>query len=223
MRLLTHLAARKGAEADFDAALQAEVSAMRAAAPASLEEINSMLRLEDDIFGACSPYRGTIEIQAGAASQEEILSLIWGLADRFGDLIHADISTALLGRDVVFIEPKRTPVRYQYLMRRNANFTHESYLERYESIHSQFGLVTPGIEGYVQLHLDHEGSKAAADAAGVGVWQVDSVSELYMESLETFMEAIGSLENDAGAVADEEIFVDRPRSLDLTSRVDWQS
>ncbi len=222
MRLLSHLAARTGAEVDFDAALRAEISAMRSAAPDSIEAINGMIRLEDDLFGDCAPYRGTVEIQAGSASQSEILALVTGLADRFGDLIHADFSTALLGSDVVFIEPKRTPVRYQYLMRRNADFSHERYLERYESIHSQFGLKTPGIHGYVQLHLDLRASKASADAAGVGIWQVDSVSELYLESVAAFMDAIGSLENDGGAREDEEIFVDRPRSHDFTSHVDWQ-
>lgn len=123
---------------------------------------------------------------------------------------------------MVFIRPERTAVRYQYLMRRNADFTHEQYLERYESIHSQFGLKTPGIHGYVQLHLDPNDSKTSADAAGLGVWQVDSVSELYLESVEAFVNAIGSLENDGGAREDEEIFVDRPRSHDFTSRVDWQ-
>ncbi len=222
MRLLTHLVARSGSETDFDTTLRAEVSGLRSAAPASLKAVNGMIRLEDDLFGACAPYRGTIEIEGGEASQSEVLALVSGLADRFGDLIHADLSTALLGRDVVFIPPKRTPVRYQYLMRRNADFSHEGYLARYESIHSKFGLKTPGIHGYVQLHLDPDRSKAAAATVGVGVWQVDSVSELYLESVEEFMQAIGSLENDGGAREDEEIFVDRPRSQDFTSRVDWQ-
>ncbi|MCP4908805.1 MAG: EthD domain-containing protein [bacterium] len=222
MRLLSHLTARKGAETDFDSALRAEVSRMRSAASEAIEAIHCMIRLDNDLFGACAPYRGTVEIQAGAASRGEVQALASGLANRFGDLIHADLSTALLGRDVVFIEPKRTAVRYQYLMRRNVDFDHEAYLERYASIHSQFGLKTPGIHGYVQLHLDLNASKTAAERAGVGIWQVDSVSELYLESVEAFMDAIGNLENDGGARVDEEIFVDRACSHDFTSHVDWQ-
>jgi hypothetical protein len=81
--------------------------------------------------------------------------------------------------------------------------------------------VTPGIEGYVQLHVDLERSRSAAALAGCGTWGVDSISELYMESLETFLAAIGDLTNDGGAREDEEIFVDKSRSIDFTSRVDW--
>jgi hypothetical protein len=151
-----------------------------------------------------------------------MIALVADLADRFGDRIHADLSTALIGTDAVFVECKQTPVRYQYLMRRNAEFSHASYLERYEKIHSQFGLKTAGIHGYVQFHIEPENSKQLAESAGVGVWQVDSVSELYLESVEAFLAALGSLENDGGARQDEEIFVDRARSHDFASQVDWQ-
>ena len=222
MRLLSHLVARHRAETDFDTVLTAEIERMRTIAPASIDAINGMIRLEDDIFGPNAPYRGTIEIRGGADARPDMIALIAGLADRFGDRIHADLSTALFGTDAVFIEPKRTPVRYQYLMRRNAEFSHASYLERYESIHSQFGLKTPGIHGYVQFHIEPENSRQLARSAGVGVWQVDSVSELYLESVEAFLAALGSLDNDGGAREDEEIFVDRPRSHDFTSQVDWQ-
>jgi hypothetical protein len=223
MRALIHLVARHGAEADFDAALRAEVDRMRTTANASIDAVNSMVRVDDDVFGPCAPYRGTVELVAGEAGLAEVSALVSGIAARFGDRIHADLSTALLGVDKTFIEPRRTPVRYQYLMRRNAKFSHASYLKRYEEIHSQFGLKTPGIHGYVQLHLDLEGSRALAADAGVGVFEVDSVSELYLESVEAFLAAIGSLENDGGAREDEEVFVDKARSHDFASHVDWQS
>lgn len=223
MRALIHLVARHRAEDEFDTALRAEVDRIRAAASPSIEAVNSMIRVDDDIFGPCTPYRGTIEITTREADRAEFCSLASGIADRFGDRIHADFSTALLGVDKVFIEPERTPVRYQYLMRRNAEFSHSSYLERYEEIHSQFGLKTPGIHGYVQLHLDLGASRTLAADAGVGVWEVDSVSELYLESVEAFVAALGSLENDGGAREDEEVFVDKARSHDFASHVDWQS
>ncbi len=222
MRLLSHLVARQRAETDFDTVLTAEIERMRTVAPASIDAINGMIRLENDIFGPNAPYRGTIEIRGDADARPDVIALIAGLADRFGNRIHADLSTALFGADAVFVEPKRTPVRYQYLMRRNAEFSHASYLERYESIHSQFGLKTPGIHGYVQFHIEPESSRQLAASARVGVWQVDSVSELYLESVEAFLAALGSLDNDGGARQDEEIFVDRPRSHDFASRVDWQ-
>jgi hypothetical protein len=223
MRALIHLATRHRAESDFASAFRDEVDRMRSTSAGSILEINSMTRLDDDLFGPCAPYRGTIEIVGGDSLASDALPLVSGIGDRFADLVHRDLSTALVGIDKVFVEPERTPVRYQYLMRRNADFNHSRYLERYETIHSQFGLKTPGIRGYVQLHLDLDASKALAGAAGLGTWEVDSVSELYLESVETFLAALGSLENDGGAREDEEIFVDKARSYDFTSRVDWQS
>lgn len=222
MRALIHLVARHRAEARFDAALRAEVERMRAAS-LGVRSVHGMLRLDDDIFGPCAPFRGTLELVASEGEAARLAALAAGVAGRFGDLIHADLSTALVGSDHVFVEPQRTPVRYQYLMRRNADFGHGDYLERYARIHSQFGVKTPGIHGYVQLHVDLDASRSLAAQAGVGVWEVDSVSDLYLESLEAFLAAIGALENDGGAREDEEIFVDKQRSFDFASRVDWQA
>jgi len=112
--------------------------------------------------------------------------------------------------------------RYQYLMRRRAGFTHESYLDRYREIHSRFGFATPGISGYVQLHVDVPATRAASRAAGFAGWDVDSVSELHMESLERFLEEIASSTIGADAMADEEIFVDRPNSLAFCAQVQWR-
>ena len=67
------------------------------------------------------------------------------------------------GEDVVFIEPESsTGVRYQYLMRRNASYSHSAYLKRYREIHSKFGLRIPGIKGYVQFHVDPAASRRVA-------------------------------------------------------------
>ena len=223
MRALIHLVPRHRAEGSFETAFRAEIDRLRIEAGDSIAEINGMIRLEDDIFGPCTPYRGTIEIVGDQIDHADVASLVSGIDGRFGDCIHADHSTALVGVDKVFIEPERTPVRYQYLLRRNAEFSHEKYLDYNEKVHSQFGLKTPGIRGYVQLHLDLEASKALASAAGVGIWEVDSIAELYLDSVESFLSALGSLENDAGAREDAENFIDLERSYEFASLVDWQA
>jgi hypothetical protein len=43
----------------------------------------------------------------------------------------------------VFVECDPQPIRFQYLMRRRADFSHEAYLKRYEEIHSQFFVDRP--------------------------------------------------------------------------------
>ena len=184
-------------------------------------EVNALHRLERDAFGKQTPFRAGLEV-TGEADDTAFADLFKGLGAQIADVAHPDLSTLLVGRDVVFVEPKlRSPVRYQYLMRRNASFTHQAYLERYHTIHSRFGAMTPGIQGYVQFHVDLDASQRIAIGAELGVWGCDSVSELHLESQETFLRALAESGFGTEPIADEEVFVDRARSQDLCSAVDW--
>jgi hypothetical protein len=224
VRALTHLVPRAGARDRFGARVAQLVAELRErAAPRGLS-VNALRRVERDAFGPRTPFRAALEVAGAEAGADAFDELFAGLGERIDDVTHADLSTLLVGRDVVFVAPPaRAPVRYQYLMRRNASFTHETYLERYRTIHSQFGLVTPGILGYVQLHVDLAASRRCAERAGFGVWGVDSVSELHLESQETFLRALAESGFGKEPIADEEIFVDRASSFDLCSTVDWSA
>jgi len=201
------------------AELAAEIASR---APAAVASVAAMWRLPGDPFGTATPYAGALEVRGGGgASAAALGAFADGLAARFGDAVHADLCTALVGSECVFIAAERAPVRYQYLMRRREGFTHASYLRRYREIHSRFGFATPEIRGYVQLHVDPEATRAAARAAGFGGWEVDSVSELHMDSLERFLEAIAKSTVGADATADEEVFVDRANSHAFASSVTW--
>jgi hypothetical protein len=210
-KLLAHLAPAAGAEAELAARLEAEARRPGAAV---------LQRVERDPFGAKSPWRATLELRGEA---EELIAAANGLAARLGALVDVGASTALVGAEHLIIGSIGAPVRSQYLMRRRADFTHAAYLTRYREGHAQFGIRTPGHLGYVQLHVDPETSARAARAAGLGVCDFDSVSELHLASVREFVRAIASSSIGAEAVADEEHFVDRARSFDLCSRVAWQA
>ena len=193
-------------------------------APAFVASVATMWRAAGDPFGPATPWAGALEVQGAEGARAPMLAaLAEGLDARFGDAVHADLCTALLGRDLVFIASQRAPVRYQYLMRRRDGFSHDSYLRRYSEVHSRFGFATPGIRGYVQLHVDPEATRAAARAAGFGGFGVDSVSELHMDSLERFLAEVARSSIGADATADEEVFVDRPNSAAFTSSVVWHA
>lgn len=224
MKLLAHLVPRLGAEGAARARLAQLGREIASCAPEVVASVATMWRLPGDPFGPATPYAGTLEVRGGeGASAGALVAVADGLADRFGDDLHADLCTALVGRDCVFIAAERAPVRYQYLMRRRDGFTHESYLKRYREVHSRFGFATPGIRGYVQFHVDPDATRAAARAAGFAGWEVDSVSELHMDSLEHFLEEIAGSTIGADATADEEVFVDRPHSLAFCSEVLWHA
>jgi len=216
-RLLVHIVARSGAETDLDARVAREASRLRSEAGSGPVRVAELYRLGDDPLGPRTPYRATLELCA--ASRDDLVAAVSGLGPRIDDVAHADLCTALVGTDPLLDGATDTPVRYQYLMRRNSSFTHESYLERYLRIHSQFGLRTPGIRGYRQFHVDAEASRRAVASAALGVWGVDSVSELHLDSVEEFLEAVVKSSVGAEAMADEEVFVDRARSFDFCSRV----
>ena len=143
-----------------------------------------------------------------------------GLAERVASVVHVDLSGVFGGEDHVVIACDPTPVRYQYLMRRKIHTAHEAYLEHYVNNHAKFGLRTPGIEGYVQFHIDADSSRALATIAGLGLWSADSVSELHVASVDTMLEGFASsptLGDEAGI--DEDRFVDRANSVMFTSDV----
>ena len=98
--------------------------------------------------------------------------------------------SALTGAEVSYLSGARTPLRYQRLMHRSASRTHESYLAYYRDTHSRYGVETPGIDDYVQFHVDLAASENLASRTGAGLWDVDSISELHVVSVEGFMEAL---------------------------------
>ena len=133
-------------------------------------------------------------------------------------LIDRERSVVVAGSDVHFVACAPQPVRFSYFMRRRSDFTHHGYLERYHDIHSAFGEATPGIEGYTQLHVDVDASARAAERLALGVCDFDSVSELHLTSLDSFVAALATSGFGAEALADEDLFVDRGRSWDYVQR-----
>jgi hypothetical protein len=222
MKALIHVVPRAGAEDAFAKRIRELAAELRRHPGASGLSVTPMLRLEGDPLGPRTPYGAAIEITGPSSGAGAIQSLLSGVGERLADVSHPDLSTLLIGEDVVFIASDRAPVRYQYLMRRNASFSHAAYQQRYREIHSQFGLKTPGILGYAQFHVDTDASRRAAEGAGLGVWGVDSVSELHLESLETFLAAVTAAPEVAReATEDERIFVDRSNSFGFCSQVEW--
>lgn len=202
-RAMLHLVAAPGAELEPAlAVLPAEVTVLR--------------RDPACFHGADSPQAAALEVDAGTV--EPLIEAARELAM----LLDLDRSMAIVGSDRVFLEPPDppSPVRYQYLMHRREDFSHEAYLHRYETIHSAFGLRTPHLDGYVQLHVDLDASAELRVATGLRAAPCDSMSELHLRSIEHFLEGIIA-DPDIARVAteDEERFVDRARSFGFAHRV----
>ena len=221
MKALIHVVPRSTADTAFFERIRSLTRELREQAEPRGVAANAMRRLEKDAFGRNTPYHAALELTGDGADAATLLSLAAGIGKRLHDVADLEASTLLVGEDVVFVASQRAPVRYQYLMRRNDRFDHQGYLKRYREIHSDFGVRTPGKLGYVQFHVDPDASRQGAGSAGLGVSDVDSVSELHLESLEAFIGEVAGWSGGREAIADEEAFVDRPNSFDFCSRVDW--
>ncbi|GJM37004.1 MAG: hypothetical protein DHS20C19_03710 [Acidimicrobiales bacterium] len=183
---------------------------------AALDPLLTVLHRDPACFhGAASPQMAAVETRG------DTIDALTEVADELAPLIDADRSMAIVGTDRVFIEPSSsTPVRYQYLMHRRADFTHADYLARCETVHFAFGMRTPNIDGYVQLHVDLDASLALGEATGLRAAPCDSMSELHLRSIDHFLEGIAA-HPDVGreAMEDEERFVDRGRSFGFAHRI----
>jgi hypothetical protein len=216
------LAGRGGAG---DLLAEAVVDEARRCAETPGIAVEALRQVPNDPFGMAvpgmRPFDATIELRAD--DDEAIRGVITRMSHRLESVVHVDLSGVLVGTDNVVIPCDPTPVRYQYVMRRKFATSHEQYLDHYVNKHYRFGLITPGIEGYTQFHVDADASRVAAAIAGFGVWGADSISELHLASVDTFMSALETSNPGPEAGEDEERFVDRGNSVMFTSAVIWRS
>lgn len=219
MKLLLLLAGRGDAGDALTAAVVAEADRLRTQGATAA---CAMRQIPDDPFGLAVPGMRPFDasIDARFADATSAAGAVAGLAERLGDLVHVDLSGAFFGVDHEIIPCEPTPLRYQYLMRRKIGTTHDAYLDYYFHRHSRFGHRTPGIEGYVQFHIDAAESQRCAAAAGVGLWAADSVSELHAADLATMLAGFGVDPNLAVEAAEDEArFVDRANSVMFISDI----
>lgn len=227
VKALVFLAARSGQARALEDRLP-EIGKQRCSAlGASAKSATAMAAMVDDPLRFSSAgvraFEASLELRAeGENADAQVIEALRGLGAELRDLAFSDLSAALIGEDKAFLDNAPTPLRYQYLMRRRHDLSQVEYLKYYEEVHSQFGFETGGIEGYHQFHVDPVRSQRACEAAGFGTWEVSSVSELHIASMDDFLAAIGASDLGVRAAQDEERFVDRPNSVMFTSREIWR-
>ena len=209
--LLVFLAARTGSEAALADRLAAERERWSA-----FGEAQAFVRIPKDRFVDFVPgmrgFDATLELRAGPDS---FRSATTGLGERFESIVQRDLSAVIAGIDRELVAGGPAPVRYQYLMRRRHDFTHEQYLAHYGTVHADIGIRTPGKLGYSQVHVDPALSEEIAQGEGLGVWRIDSVSRLWLDSVDEFLSSAGEVGQEA--IADERGFVDGANSVMFAS------
>jgi len=98
-------------------------------------------------------------------------------------------SAAVAGTDVVIVDGEG-PVRMVYGMRRKSGTSHAEFCRYWEKRHTTVTRITPGLAGYRQLHGDPDASRRAAEAAGVGLHDIDGVALHWYRSLHDFASVV---------------------------------
>ena len=217
IRLQVLCAARGDRRIQLADALEHEATAI-AATLGSEARVMVLCEIDDDPFPSfnplCRPFQGVLEIQTGRSfGVDRIIGALDGLGPRLVPVAHLDLSAVAVGTVQDLVPVERAPLRYLYAMRRLAGTSHDEYIDYYFHSHSRFGPATPNIFGYTQFHVDAAASASAASVIGIAATGIDSVSELHLESLETFFAGIGDGRQGAAAAADEATFVDRENSV----------
>ena len=221
-KLVVQVAARGGLGAKLEPELAGAAAWLRTRL-GSAGVVALLVRIADDPFVSANPsmrgFDATLDLRS--PSPERLIGTVEGLGERLVGIAHADLSAALLGTDQRIVPCPSDPVRYQYAMRRRADLTRAQYFAHYLQVHAEFGRRQPGVLGYTQFHIEDELSRRAARAAGVGVWAFDSISELHLDSLRSFTDALARMSKEAidGPLLDEENFVDRANSVSFVTRL----
>ncbi len=222
-RFLVALSAREGREKVLCARIAEELQFLRSGSGAPPARVRGMVRLPDDPFAAqypiLRPFDAVIEYE-GSSRPGPFEAWLEGLAGRFEDLIHADLSGVVSGEARLISGSAGGPVRFLYFIRRKSGMTRESFSRYWGEEHAKFGMqMSAGILGYEQLHASQGSSRAAAGRAGFGVSAIDGVAILHLKSVEVFLAESSRSSVGVQAIEDERNFVDGRNSVGMSMSV----
>lgn len=217
------LASRSGApDAELAAALRAEAERIAATLPAgfgaragiglSPEEVRPALEaLGEDgrsDFGAPG-YQGLLWVVGPGGTMDELTAAVRGVAGHLGQLIDAERSAAVAGTEEIFL-PGDGPMAGFYAVRRRPGDSYERFHDFWRLEHTKLSMYIPGFR-YRQLHAVGYASRAAAESAGVGVFDIDGNIEYFMDDIGYQIE-MTRLGNFPEIYLDEKNFIDHDRS-----------
>lgn len=159
-------------------------------------------------FGAPG-YQGLLWVVGPGGTMDELTGALDGVAGRLGGLVDAERSAAVAGTEEIFL-PGEGPLAGMYAVRRRPGDSYEHFHDFWRLEHTKLSMYIPGFR-YRQLHAVGYASRAAADAAGVGVADVDGVIEYFFDDIQ-YQVDMTELDNFPEIYLDEKNFVDHDRS-----------
>ena len=186
--------------------------------------LSLMVPLADDPFGyvpGVSFERPSFVIEIAqpmGKPLEPAITLLQPQLTSLLELLDRNKTQVLAGYHRAFKVTGKNQLIYHYLMQKKAGFRSVDYIDYYANNHYQFGIATPGID-YYQTYKDAEFTHELAQRWGVVAATAENVSEMHMNDVNELLHGDGIAEVSRGALADEELFVDRPNSRMFTMQL----
>jgi hypothetical protein len=220
-KLYAFLAVREGC---LDEVLeQLEKEAMRFAESSPGIEATVLQAVSEDpiagLYQGMRSYEAVLELRSEKDESVLLIPMLADLATHLGDRIFADLSGAIVAEENRVAPVPIRDSRYIALMRRKTGFSHDDYVSYYRTSHARFGRDCPGSTGYHQNYVDRDESRRAAHACGFGIWDLDSVTEIYIRSAEEFNQATVDNPIREEAAIDEAHFIDRRSMVGFCMKV----
>jgi hypothetical protein len=151
-------------------------------------------------------------IHVNLADRADLLAdAVHGAGAEFGQLIDPGRSAALAGSEHVIV-PGEERLMLAMAIRRLPSLTHEQYVEHWSTIHAELGWKVPGSQGYRQVRRAAPLSRQVADAAELGVADLDGVALAYYSDEQAFFSIMGNADVTGPLLADEQTFIDHSAS-----------
>ena len=155
------------------------------------------IRCENDPLGqsmgeARSPttVEGAVEITGGEGSSPELAAHAEQLGALLRPLIDVTQAALTVGPTHRIVEPKRGGVFLSLSFRRHPDTTVEQFRHWWLSQHAKVAVPRlPGLLAYDQVHVDHELSRRASEAAALPYVPYDSYDNLTWASVEGFTQS----------------------------------
>lgn len=209
-------------DADLDRCVVAEceAAAKRASRPVSFLRAYAipdpdLYKVAAGAFDAEEPFDALVDIAFEGDGVDDVLPLLEGFGERFGDVIDPARSAALAGREYPIL-PGEGPVLVTIANRRLTHYTHEGFLDYWLAYHGPFAREHTPPEvglGYRQFHANESETAALLSRSGLAIGDFDGAAECRYRDADAVRLLMGMQQIVDEATEDEKEFVDHARCV----------
>jgi hypothetical protein len=199
-----------------------EARAVRQRLPAKDCVVRASIRKADAVVSESaagvdrSDVDAAIDVTWDGTDPLDLIAAAKGLAERSGGIVDSARSVAVAGREFL-VRPGGGAIQIHFCLRRLPSLTTQQFREIWAGEFAAEARKVPHVTGYRQVEVDEQWARAASEATGLGIHDVDGVAvEWFLDDAE-FSNAVAETTADSGIVRVGQRLMDMASSLSLLS------